>query len=153
MLWISISGTGSISIAFQFPVTAVSCSLSYQSSIISGKKLRWIHVIAPLLCMMLIERYFSFDFYRLKLTFTFKLKCEVLKWPNLNPVTLTNAFLVALKQSNNNSLLMVILPFRFIMTSLNENIFHVTGHLLGQSTGDRWTPPTEAGDVKLWWFL
>ena len=27
------------------------------------------------------------------------------------------------------------------MASFNGNIFHVTGHLCGEFTGDRWIPP------------
>ena len=40
-----------------------------------------------------------------------------------------------------------------MMTSLNRNIFCVTGPLLGQSTGERWIPPTKASDVEIWFFL
>ena len=40
-----------------------------------------------------------------------------------------------------------------MMTSSNENIFHVTGHLWGESTCDRWLPLTKASDVELWCFL
>ena len=33
------------------------------------------------------------------------------------------------------------------MTSSNENIFRVTGHLCGEFTGDRWTPHKKASDA------
>ena len=39
------------------------------------------------------------------------------------------------------------------MTSSNENIFRVTGHLCGQLTGHRWIPHTKASDAELWCFL
>ena len=41
----------------------------------------------------------------------------------------------------------------FIMTSSNENIFHVTGLLCGEFTGQRWIPCTKASDTVLWCFL
>ena len=40
-----------------------------------------------------------------------------------------------------------------MMTSSNENIFHVTGPLWGESTGDWWIPLTKASDVELSCFL
>ena len=40
-----------------------------------------------------------------------------------------------------------------IMTSSNENIFRVTGHLCGEFTGHRWFPLTKASDEELWCFL
>ena len=39
------------------------------------------------------------------------------------------------------------------MTSLNGNIFRVTGHLCGQFTGHRWIPRTKSSDMELWCFL
>ena len=42
---------------------------------------------------------------------------------------------------------------RFMMTSLNRNIFRVTGPLWGESTGHRWIPLTKASDAELWCFL
>ena len=39
-----------------------------------------------------------------------------------------------------------------MMTSSNGNIFHVTGHLCGEFTGDRWIPHTKASDAELWCF-
>ena len=39
-----------------------------------------------------------------------------------------------------------------MMTSSNGNIFHVTGPLCGDFTGDRWIPLTKASDAKLWCF-
>ena len=39
------------------------------------------------------------------------------------------------------------------MTSSNENIFRVTGHLCGEFTGPRWLPRTKASDPELWCFL
>ena len=40
-----------------------------------------------------------------------------------------------------------------MMTSSNENIFHVTGPLCGEFTGNRWIPLTKASDAELWCFL
>ena len=40
-----------------------------------------------------------------------------------------------------------------MMTSLNGNIFRVTGPLRGESTGHRWIPLTEASDAELWCFI
>ena len=40
-----------------------------------------------------------------------------------------------------------------MMTPSNRNIFHVTGPLCGEFTGDRWIPRTKASDVELWCFL
>ena len=40
-----------------------------------------------------------------------------------------------------------------MMTSSNENIFRVTGHLCGEFTGQRWIPRTKASDAELWCFL
>ena len=39
------------------------------------------------------------------------------------------------------------------MTSLNENIFRVTGPLWRESTVHRWISFTKANDAKLWYFL
>ena len=36
-----------------------------------------------------------------------------------------------------------------MMTSLNGNIFRVTGHLRGEFTGPRWIPHTKASDAEL----
>ena len=47
-------------------------------------------------------------------------------------------------------------PYPFIiimMTSLNGNIFCITGLLWGKSTGHRWIPLTKASDAELWCFL
>ena len=41
---------------------------------------------------------------------------------------------------------------KITMTSSNGNIFRVTGPLWGESTGDRWIPPTKASDAELWCF-
>ena len=41
----------------------------------------------------------------------------------------------------------------FMMTSSKGNIFRVTDHLWGESTGHRWIPLTEASDAELWCFL
>ena len=40
-----------------------------------------------------------------------------------------------------------------MMTSSNENIFRVTGHLCGEFTGHRWIPRTMASVAELWFFL
>ena len=40
-----------------------------------------------------------------------------------------------------------------MMTSLNGNIFRVTGHLYGEFTGDRWIHHTKASDTELRCFL
>ena len=40
-----------------------------------------------------------------------------------------------------------------MMTSLNGNIFSVTGHLCGEFTGPRWIPHTKASDAELWCVL
>ena len=40
-----------------------------------------------------------------------------------------------------------------MITSSNENIFRVTGHLCGEFTGLRWIPSTKASDADLWSFL
>ena len=45
------------------------------------------------------------------------------------------------------------MSFRGIMTSLNGNIFRVTGLLCGEFTGHRWIPRTKASDAELWWFV
>ena len=39
------------------------------------------------------------------------------------------------------------------MTSLNENILRVTGHLSGENNGHRWIPLKKASDAELWCFL
>ena len=39
------------------------------------------------------------------------------------------------------------------MTSSNGNIFHVTGPLCGEFTGERWIPLTKASAAELWCFL
>ena len=44
-------------------------------------------------------------------------------------------------------------PYHFMMTSSNENIFRVTGHLCGEFTGLRRIPRTKASDAELWYFL
>ena len=40
-----------------------------------------------------------------------------------------------------------------MMTSLNGNIFRVTGPLCGEFTFHRWIPHTKASDAELWCFL
>ena len=40
-----------------------------------------------------------------------------------------------------------------MMTSLNGNIFRVTGLLCGEFTGPRWISRTKASDAELWCFL
>ena len=40
-----------------------------------------------------------------------------------------------------------------MMTSSNENIFRVTGHLCGEFIGHWWIPRAKANDAKLWCFL
>ena len=40
-----------------------------------------------------------------------------------------------------------------MMTSSNENIFRVTGHLCREFTGHRWIPCTKASNAELWCFL
>ena len=40
-----------------------------------------------------------------------------------------------------------------MMTSSNENIFRVTGHLCGEFTGHRWISHTKASDAELWILL
>ena len=45
-----------------------------------------------------------------------------------------------------------VLLYMDIMTSSNGNIFRVTGHLWGESTGDRWIPLTKASNAHLWYF-
>ena len=40
-----------------------------------------------------------------------------------------------------------------MMTSSNENIFRVTGHLCGEVTGPRWISHIKASDAELWCFL
>ena len=39
------------------------------------------------------------------------------------------------------------------MTSSNENIFRVAGHLCGEFAGHLWIPRTNASDAELWCFL
>ena len=41
----------------------------------------------------------------------------------------------------------------FMMTSLNGNIFRITGPLWGDSHGHRWIFPINASDAELWCFL
>ena len=43
-----------------------------------------------------------------------------------------------------------LLPYWYwlMMTSSNENIFRVTGHLCGEFTGHRWIPHTKASDAE-----
>ena len=43
--------------------------------------------------------------------------------------------------------------YSLMMTSLNGNIFLVTGHLCGEFTGHRWIPHTKVSDAELWCFL
>ena len=40
-----------------------------------------------------------------------------------------------------------------MITSLNGNIFRVTGHLCGEFTGHRWISHTKARDAELWFFF
>ena len=40
-----------------------------------------------------------------------------------------------------------------MMASSNGNIFRVTGHLCGESSGPRWIPRTKFSDAELWCFL
>ena len=51
-----------------------------------------------------------------------------------------------------NSYLSISLHYD-MMTSSYGNIFRVTGPLRGESSGDRWIPPTKASEVELWCFL
>ena len=40
-----------------------------------------------------------------------------------------------------------------MVSSSDENIFRVAGHLCGEFTGHRWIPLTKASDAELWCFL
>ena len=40
-----------------------------------------------------------------------------------------------------------------MMTSLNGNIFGITGLFCGKFTGHWWIPLTKASDAELWYFL
>ena len=40
-----------------------------------------------------------------------------------------------------------------MVTSLNGNIFRVTGPLWGEFTGHQWIPLTKANDAELWCLL
>ena len=40
-----------------------------------------------------------------------------------------------------------------MMTSLNGNIFRITGPLCGQFTGHRSIPHTKASEAELWYFI
>ena len=40
------------------------------------------------------------------------------------------------------------MDFLTMMTSSNENVFHVTGPLCGEFTGPRWIPRTKASDAE-----
>ena len=40
-----------------------------------------------------------------------------------------------------------------MLASSNGNIFHITGPLCGEFTGDQWIPLTKASDAELWCFL
>ena len=42
--------------------------------------------------------------------------------------------------------------FHWNMTSSNGDIFHITGDLWGESTGERWIPLTKVTNAKLWFF-
>ena len=44
------------------------------------------------------------------------------------------------------------LTSQLMMTSSNENILGVTGHLCGEFIGHRWIPRTKASDAELWCF-
>ena len=62
------------------------------------------------------------------------------------------------KPSFSNSLIKLNLGYAQMlsfptMTSLNGNIFHITGPLCGEFTGHRWIPLTKASDAELWCFL
>ena len=41
----------------------------------------------------------------------------------------------------------------YMMASLNENIFRVTGPLRGESTSNWWIPLTKASDAEFWFFV
>ena len=70
------------------------------------------------------------------------------------------ASFMSLKCDLSSAIIIVVLSaFRLnldrdiILTSPNGNIFHVTGLLCGEFTGDRWIPHTKACDAELWRFL
>ena len=45
------------------------------------------------------------------------------------------------------------MAMKYTMTSSNGNIFRVTDHLWGESTGHRWIHLTNVSDAELWYFL
>ena len=45
------------------------------------------------------------------------------------------------------------ITYGHMMTSLNANIFRVTGPLWGEFTGHRWIPLTKASDSDFWRFI
>ena len=47
----------------------------------------------------------------------------------------------------------LFVPYDFIMTPSNGNIFRVIGPLCEEFTGDRWIPRTKASGAELWCFL
>ena len=57
---------------------------------------------------------------------------------------------VILRATNTNNNLSARLV---LMTSLNGNVFRVTGPLWGESIGHRWIPLTNASDADFLYFL
>ena len=73
-----------------------------------------------------------------------------------NYIWVINNFILLLRRilyQRYYGLVAAVSPVRLdMMTSSNGNIFHVTGPLLGESTGHWWIPLTKASDVELWCF-
>ena len=47
----------------------------------------------------------------------------------------------------------ILMCNEYMMTSLNKNVFRVTGPLWWESTGHRWIPITKTNHAKLLWFF
>ena len=62
-------------------------------------------------------------------------------------------FLLALGVPWHSNTALEETAYQTMMTSLNGNIFRVTGSLCEESTGHRWIPVTKASDAELWCFL
>ena len=60
---------------------------------------------------------------------------------------------IQMEHVDNFNFLGICLDSNLMMTSSNGNIFHVTGLLCGEFTGQRWIPHTKASDAELWCYL
>ena len=118
---------------------------------------QWIHMPPLGAFLVLIFKYFAFSFSQCNFLYFLPRDLGSLNWISLRYKRLhsSSPFMVC---SLLGGFLIVncadaSIMAAHMMTSSNERIFRVTGHLCGEFIGHRWIPLTKASDAELWCLL